>query len=531
MKNFLLALSSGILLALGWPTYGFPLLLFFAFVPLLFLEFRLRKSAVKRAGWKTFGWAYLSFFIWNVITSYLIYFSTPTGGIFAILANSLLMTLVFTLYHWVAKRVNFTAACSFLASLWICFEYLHLHWEFSWPWLNLGNAFSEFTDWVQWYEYTGTFGGTLWIWIVNLSIFRAVVLFQQHRERPIVYRAILRNALLILVPIGLSYLIFINYEVKTNKITQINILQPNINPYTEKYFTSDQKIASLLEKMTDEKTTESTDLLLMPETVFASGTKINGFQNSPAHQFSENTLDKFPNLNVLGGISFFKWIREKDKKTSQSNRYRPGLWLNDYNSAFMIRRDTSDQIYHKSKLVVGVENFPYKDVLKPVLGDIMIDLGGTVSMKTTQENREVFSLKNGSKAAPIICYESVYGEYVSKYVRNGADFLTIITNDAWWGNTQGHLQHFSYAKLRAVETRRDVVRSANTGISGIINQKGEVVKKMGYNQQGSLTGEVHLNSEKTFYVKFGDLIARVSQFLVVFIFLFAIVKFRKGDEF
>ena len=152
-------------------------------------------------------------------------------------------------------------------------------------------------------------------------------------------------------------------------------------------------------------------------------------------------------------------------------------------------------------------------------------------MKTTQENREVFSLKNGSKAAPIICYESVYGEYVSKYVRNGADFLTIITNDAWWGNTQGHLQHFSYAKLRAVETRRDVVRSANTGISGIINQKGEVVKKMGYNQQGSLTGEVHLNSEKTFYVKFGDLIARVSQFLVVFIFLFAIVKFRKGDEF
>ncbi|WP_339650093.1 apolipoprotein N-acyltransferase, partial [uncultured Salegentibacter sp.] len=186
------------------------------------------------------------------------------------------------------------------------------------------------------------------------------------------------------------------------------------------------------------------------------------------------------------------------------------------------------QLYHKSKLVVGVENFPYQEILKPILGDVMIDLGGTVAMKTTQEDREVFALDNNSATGPIICYESVYGEYVTGYVENGADFLSIITNDAWWGNSQGHKQHLSYAKLRAIETRRDVVRSANTGISAFINQKGEITKSLGYEEQGSIKADIHLNSEKTFYVEYGDYLARVAQFLALFIFLFAIVKYKRN---
>ncbi|MFZ0491491.1 MAG: apolipoprotein N-acyltransferase, partial [Salegentibacter sp.] len=162
MKNFLNALLSGSLLALAWPTYGFPLLLFFAFVPLLYAEFKVRNSQRKLRGWRVFGLSYLSFFIWNLITTYWIYFSTPFGGAFAILVNSLLMALVFQLYHFVAGRSGFSAASAFLVSIWMVFEKIHLTWEFSWPWLNLGNGFSEYHHWIQWYEYTGTFGGTLW---------------------------------------------------------------------------------------------------------------------------------------------------------------------------------------------------------------------------------------------------------------------------------------------------------------------------------------------------------------------------------
>ena len=148
-------------------------------------------------------------------------------------------------------------------------------------------------------------------------------------------------------------------------------------------------------------------------------------------------------------------------------------------------------------------------------------------MKTVQGERSVFRLNNDALVAPIICYESVYGEYVTDYVENGAQFLAIITNDAWWGNTQGHQQHLSYAKLRAVENRRAIARSANTGISAFINEKGEIIASLGYEEQGALRGEVSLNDELTFYVRHGNYLARIAQFLALFIFLFAMVKFKR----
>lgn len=528
MKKLLLALLSGVILACSWPTYGFPGLLFFAFVPLLYLERSLRLSERKRKALSFFGYAYLGFFIWNIVTSYWIYFATPFGMWFAVLANTLLMTLVFLIYHFIAKKIKFGAASTFLVVLWICFEKMHLIWEFSWPWLNLGNAFAEYTSWIQWYEFTGTFGGTLWVWLVNISIFRTVLLFEKYREKGIIYRSLLKNGLLIGIPILISLFILNQYSADGKKI-EVVILQPNIDPYTEKYNTTDERIGALLNDLARTSVDGNTDLVIAPETVYADGTDLHQFSNSPANYYTQELLIGNPGLDFLGGISMIYVFADPSKISSQTNQARPGLWYNDYNSAFFIgaERD-SVQLYHKSKLVVGVENFPYKELLQPLLGDAMIDLGGTVSTKTTQPDREVFTLSNGAKVGPIICYESVYGEYDTGYVQNGANFLAIITNDAWWGNTQGHQQHLAYASLRAIETRRDIARSANTGISAFINQTGKVTAQLGYGKQGSLKGMVQLNSDQTFYVRFGDYIARISLFLAGFIFLFAVTRRRKA---
>ncbi|SHI37278.1 Apolipoprotein N-acyltransferase [Mesonia phycicola] len=524
MKNFLLALTSGLLLAAGWPTYGFPLLLFFAFVPLLFAEFNLRNKNSK-VGSKVFLVAYLTFFIWNIITTNWLFYSTPFGMWFAVLANSLLMSLVFFIYHKIAKKVNFTAGATFLICLWMCFEKMHLNWEFSWPWLNLGNGFSEYFKWIQWYEFTGTFGGTLWVWLVNISIFKTVLLYTQHKDKAIIYRGILKNSLFIITPIIVSFILFYSEEEKTSTTMEVVILQPNINPYTEKYNTNDRKIGQLLNKLTEDKITDSTKLVVAPETVFANGTKINDFKNSTAYHYGKQININHPQANFLGGISFAELFSDENKIGPQSNYYKEGLWYNDYNSAFLLNNE-KEQIYHKSKLVVGVENFPYQSTLKPILGDAMIDLGGTVAMKTTQEDRAVFLLNSGEKVAPVICYESVYGEYVTNYVKNGAQLLAIITNDAWWGNTQGHQQHLSYARLRAIENRKNVVRSANTGISAVINSKGEILDSLAYEEQGSLKANVNLNNIQTFYVRFGDYLPRIAQFLALFIFLFALTRRR-----
>lgn len=526
MKHLLYALLSGILLALAWPTGGAVILLFIAFVPLLLLEFRLRISQTSNMKWKIFGLAYLSFFIWNAYTTYWLYFSTAFGGIFAITVNSLLMTLVFLLYHLVAKRTDFRNASVFLVAIWMCFEYLHLNWEFSWPWLNLGNAFSDDIAWIQWYEYTGTFGGTLWVWLVNLVVFRMVLLYTEYSEKGILMRGTAKAALLIAVPIIVSLLILQNYA-ESEESMEVVVLQPNINPYTDKYNVTDSRIGQLLTKLAEEAVTDDTKAVIAPETVFAEFKYYNNFENTAASYFTRQFVREHPQVNFISGISMVDRFSDPELVTSQSNLIGPNDWINDYNSAFMVNASDSAAFYHKSKLVVGVENFPYQSVLKPILGDVMIDLGGTVAMKTVQEDRSVFHLNEGAMAAPIICYESVYGDYVTGYVKNGANFLAIITNDAWWGNTQGHKQHLSYAKLRAVENRRAIARSANTGISAFINEKGEIVSTLGYEEQGALLGQVSLNNELTFYTQYGDYLARIAQFLALFIFLFAMIKHKR----
>ncbi|HEY0769806.1 MAG TPA: apolipoprotein N-acyltransferase, partial [Sphingobacteriaceae bacterium] len=164
------------------------------------------------------------------------------------------------------------------------------------------------------------------------------------------------------------------------------------------------------------------------------------------------------------------------------------------------------QFYHKSKLVPGVEQLPFSSALS-FLKPVFAAFGGSSGGFGSQDKPSVFYSQSGIGAAPVICYESIWGGYVADYVQQGAQFIAIITNDGWWGNTSGKDQHMQYAKLRAIESRRWVARSANTGISAFINQRGDVVQKTSWWQEDALKQDINLNDELTFYVKSGDYIA------------------------
>lgn len=517
MKNILLALLSGFLLAISWPTYGFPVFIFVAFVPLLFVEKNIRTS-YKNTKLKAFGLTYLTFLIWNLCTTSWLYYADVFGMLFANLVNTLLMSSVFLLYHINAKRLSRKWSLLFLITLWISFEKLHLHWDFSWPWLNLGHVFSENVSWIQWYEFTGTFGGTLWVLLINAFVFFAL-------ENGISLKRIFpRVALFIGIPIAISLWMFSFYEIKGQE-KEVIVLQPNIDPYDEKYDFSNQQITQLLLEETDKLITENTEYIIAPETVLAENLPFERFLYSDVIFTLRGYMSKHPKAQILWGIDTYDLIVDESKTTVQSNKLREGLWGDFYNMAIFMNEDYQLQKYYKSKLVVGIENLPYKPIIEPVLGNIMLDLGGTISTKTTQKERSVFNSNDGTKVAPIICYESVYGAYVTGYVKNGAEFLAIITNDAWWDETQGHKQHLSLARLRAIETRRDIARSANTGISAFINQKGEITSQTKYNEKTALLGRVTLNEKKTLYVLLGDYIAKISIFVagILFVMLF----FRK----
>ena len=126
-----------------------------------------------------------------------------------------------------------------------------------------------------------------------------------------------------------------------------------------------------------------------------------------------------------------------------------------------------------------------------------------------------------------ICYESVYGEHCAKYVRKGARLLTVITNDAWWGNTPGYRQHLSYSRLRAIETRRWVARCGNTGISAIIDPCGRILDRTPWWEEAVLQGSVQLLQGQSFFVRYGDMVGRVCVFLFLLLLVAAVVRPRR----
>ena len=521
MKNLILSISSGLLLALSWPTYGFSPLLFIGFVPLLLAIENIHNSDAKKKGRKVFFHAYLSFLIWNFISTWWVHYADLYAGIFAITANSLLFTILIRLYYFIRTRSGLHLGKMFLVTLWISFEKFHMFWDLSWPWLNLGNGFAESYKWVQWYEYTGAFGGTLWVWIVNLSIFSIVQNYSNKRK--LIFGS-LRVLAIVIIPILYSLNIYSNYEEKGEE-TEIVVLQPNLDPYSEKFRFSDETLSQQLIELANEKTNENTSFVFGPETSLPGAADRNTFYTTDAANNIYEFLNQHKGTHFVTGATLVSKYYTEEEASEFSNSYKGKFWYDISNSALHFNINDSLKIYDKSKLVVGVEHMPFRNVIKPLLGDFVLNLGGTIGTHVTQDYRTVFENdKFGVKIGPIICYESIYGEFVTDYVNNGANILAVITNDGWWKESQGHKQHLSFSRLRAIENRRSVARSANTGISAFINQRGDILKSLKYDTKGSLSASINVNNELTIYTQHGDYIARISIFLFVLLLTYGIAN-------
>ena len=163
----------------------------------------------------------------------------------------------------------------------------------------------------------------------------------------------------------------------------------------------------------------------------------------------------------------------------------------------------------------GVESLP---TFLKFMGPIFEKFGGSSNGYGKSDASFVFHSDNSPYfVAPIICYESIYGEYVASYVAKGANILTILTNDGWWGNTPGHKQHLAYARIRAIENRRWVARSANTGISAVIDDKGNILETRPWDQAASFKYPIPYSEELTFYTRFGDWLYKVVSFFALLI--------------
>ncbi|MCB0770344.1 MAG: apolipoprotein N-acyltransferase [Flavobacteriales bacterium] len=548
------AATSGVLWALAWPGIGgFAPLAFVAWLPLLHAE-RLHDQRTAGRPRAFVPYALLAVFIWNASTSWWFFcVSEPIGtrlisGFAPMVVNSSLMIIPWWMKRLVHRAVDPRTAAYGFMFFWLSFEYLHHDWDLQWPWFSIGNVFAEDPAWIQWYEYSGTLGGTAWVLLFTFFADHAVSCWTSRTRRAWV-QAVLAATTLAL-PLMASVLRFRTYPVNEGRTIEAVVVQPCVDPYTEKFGGLDpmMQLDAML-ALAEGVMTDSTALVVMPETALQEGAMVDLSGPEPIfHGLWENELGssrsarrlaafqgKYPSAVILAGMSAeYLYPRDFVPPVSARPVFRlmPGdderqRWYEAYNAAMFLPSSGPLEHYNKSKLVAGVELMPFEAVLGHISA-LSVDLGGTSGSLGTQEERAVLKDKTHALGLiPAICYESVFGEHIAAHVRNGGNLIAIITNDGWWADSPGYRQHLSFASIRAIESRRDVVRSANTGISCFVDRTGVIHQATPWWVPTAIRGSVHLNNELTFYVRHGDQLGRVAIVFAVLLLLLSLARLVK----
>jgi apolipoprotein N-acyltransferase len=522
-----LATLSSLLLSAAWYA-NLSILAFFGFVPLLLAEDKILREYPEKGRFLLFAASYITFLLWNVLVTWWVVYASFGGAMMAFVFNALFMAMIFVIYSAIKKLINRPWAAWLLIPLWIAWEYAHTLWDISWIWLNLGNIFAFNPNWVQWYEFVGASGGSFWILAVNILVFLTIKNNPRLRFFSV---PVLRIAVSIIFPILISYMVLTIRMNDRSSATPVSIVavQPNIDPYGEK-FTVDYQIQFLRTlELIRGKVNDQTDYLVLPETFITDDVDERFMDESQAVRwFRDSLLKKFPDLKIVsGGNTYVEYDKENATATSRIS-HNGEHYYDFFNTALYISKDTT-AVYHKSKLVPGVERMPFPALFRP-LEKFAINLGGTVGSLGTQTNRAVFKDRSGITVAPVICYESIYADYTTEYMRAGANLIFIITNDGWWDDTPGYRQHLHIGKLRAIENRRQIARSANTGISCFIDEFGVISQATGWWEEAVIAADLIPNDELTFFTRFGDLLSYSCVALSLMIIGFAVYLRFSGTE-
>ena len=177
-----LSVLSGLLLIQAWYEFGTGLILLFAFIPLLFVEDFLYENKIENRPHRAFLFAGISFIIWNAGATWWLWNATPAGMFLAFIINTMLMSVIFWLFHITRRNTSSSIGYFALIVFWLVYEHFYMYAEINWPWLTVGNGFANDIHIIQWYEYTGSFGGSLWVLLSNILGFNLLKHIIQNRS-------------------------------------------------------------------------------------------------------------------------------------------------------------------------------------------------------------------------------------------------------------------------------------------------------------------------------------------------------------
>lgn len=532
-KSLVLPVASGLLLGLSFPPFHFGWLAYVALVPFLF--------AVSEASdyRQVLKLSYFCFLVFNVIVIYWIGGWTNEADPFLMIAGAALVlchpfffVVPMLVYHFLRKKLGRISIALF-PFIYLSFEHFHSVTEVAFPWLTLGYSQSYNLADIQIATYTGVLGLSLQILLVNSLIYNALFLWmnKSRNARYTILGSLIAAVGLIVLPETYGNLVLRQAGKDQNLETvKAAIIQPNIDPY-EKWNGNQTEILERYEKETQALLKNKPLLVVWPETA------IPFYILLPQFTYYRHSLQLFldsSKISLLTGLPLARYYTDSND-AKPSSHYDDFLhqYYDTFNGAALFEPNSKNfQTYGKIVLVPFGERIPYADevpfLIKP------LNWGVGISNWARGKDTTVFKLRNGTTFSAVICYESVFGNYVRQFVERGAEFLVIITNDGWYGKSSGPYQHAQYAVIRAVENRRSIVRAANTGISEFIDPYGRFIgDQTRLGEATTLAEDIPICNQATFYSWNGDWLANIAEFVSAGAILFGLfLKFvgRKETE-
>ena len=526
----ILLVLSGILIGISFSPFPFPftLLLFVGFIPFLFvLERRKTLAEINRA-------EFIMTFVLCLITVYWVGswqseadpFLMMGGGalLFALPCVLLIPT---TLYYLSVKVFKPQVAFWFFPLFWVTAEYLLTLTDLKFPWVVMGNGLAKFTIFIQAADIIGTFGLSLVVLYINLLLYKSFLYYKEKKK--ISFHFILATA------IFLTFIFYGFYKTSTfqtsDKKIRVGIIQPNLNPW-KKWETGNlmQMVHNYLE-LSQKAVDGGAQIILWPETALPV------YLMSSSYIPEIDTIYKFLDENdvpLLTGMPHIKFYFDSSKAPADVKFAKEGdYYYATYNSILLLEPGNRKfQQYGKMQLVPLGEHVPFAeqfsflaDMFKWGVGLTGWNVGKDTTVFNTTINIE--DKRQTIKIGGLVCYESIFPIFVTSFVKRGAEFLAVVTNDSWYGNSSGPRQHRDFAIMRAVENRRTVVRCANGGISCIINPLGEIETQTDMFSEAVLVGNVGLHNENTFYTEHPSIITMLVSTISLGIVLLSIILFIK----
>lgn len=501
----LLGMLSGLLLGVSFPPVPFPftLLIFIGLIPYLsVLEKKEKLIDINR-------FTYLTFFVFNVITIYWVGSWTSEadpflmiGGVLLLFLNSALFLIPSTLFYFARKTSGRLAAFLLLPFFWVTYEYLYMITDASFPWLTLGNGMAHFLHFIQIADIIGALGLSLLAVFINVFLYLALKEFRANKKYSYIFTC--TALLLFIIPI-----IYSSYRLDTfsvsGKTIRVGLIQPNLDPWNKWSGSGGMELTREYLNLSKEAVGKGAKVIFWPETALPFYLRDGGHRDVMDSIFS---FVQKNNVYLITGMPDFTYFPNKSQAPPDAKFSRVSeMYYATYNSVLMFSPYSYRiERYAKQKLVPFGERVPFVDAL-PILGDI-IKWNVGISGWNVGRDTLVFNLVEKSSPAAdtvkvnsLVCFESVYPALVAAFTQRGAELISVVTNDSWYGNSSGPYQHKEISVLRAIENRRTVVRAANGGISTIIDPLGETVTESKMFTKTTITGDAPLESELTFYSK------------------------------